>query len=190
MKRISSRIVAIVSLVLVLSVAFGGKAYAASECPQFFDLGDQVISVDAGATQEVWLYAKVAYNYYIGNHTSKGTYLECASRRGTEYIKVHIGADEQVKNVFFYFYPAEDPYEHYGDYASLEVYVQNIKPAMADPAAEVLKTYAGNDAEFNAYYYYVNYPDLQAAFGKDADALKKHWNTFGKQELRTANKIK
>ncbi|MBQ6587423.1 MAG: hypothetical protein IJI01_01945 [Butyrivibrio sp.] len=190
MKRISKILAVTLTLVMLCSIGVSNKAYAASECPEFFDLGDQVISMDAGTTREVWLYAKVNYNYYIGKHSSKGTYIECSSRRNTENIKIHIGADEQEKNVFFYFYPAEDPYEHWDAYATLEVYVQNIKPALADPSAEVLKTYAGNNAEFNAYYYYVNYPDLQAAFGKNGDALLNHWNTCGKAELRTANKIK
>ena len=54
----------------------------------------------------------------------------------------------------------------------------------------VLKSFAGNSDEFNAYYYYENYPDLQAAFGKNADALLNHYNTYGKTENRIAGKKK
>lgn len=55
---------------------------------------------------------------------------------------------------------------------------------------EALKTYKGNTSEFNAYYYYTNYADLQGALGANGDALLKHYNTYGKAEGRVANKIK
>ena len=57
-------------------------------------------------------------------------------------------------------------------------------------AAESLKSYKGNTAEFNAYYYYVNYADLQSAFGTNGDLLKQHYNQYGKSEGRIANKLK
>ena len=76
---------------------------------------------------------------------------------------------------------------------------QKKSPAAAQPAAkaapaasnskvEALKSYKGNTAEFNAYYYYVNYPDLQIAIGADGKALLKHYNEFGKAEGRVASK--
>ncbi|SEQ18859.1 hypothetical protein [Butyrivibrio sp. TB] len=49
---------------------------------------------------------------------------------------------------------------------------------------EALKTASVNSAEFNAYYYYITYPDLQAAFGANADLLYVHWTTVGKAEGR------
>ncbi|PWT26417.1 hypothetical protein [Butyrivibrio fibrisolvens] len=49
---------------------------------------------------------------------------------------------------------------------------------------EALKTASVNSAEFNAYYYYITYPDLQAAFGANADLLYVHWTTVGKVEGR------
>lgn len=57
-------------------------------------------------------------------------------------------------------------------------------------AAESLKSYKGNTAEFNAYYYYVNYADLQNAFGTNGDLLKQHYTQYGKVEGRIANKLK
>lgn len=49
---------------------------------------------------------------------------------------------------------------------------------------EALKTASVNSNEFNAYYYYITYPDLQAAFGANADLLYVHWTTVGKAEGR------
>ena len=51
-------------------------------------------------------------------------------------------------------------------------------------AVEALKTASVNSSEFNAYYYYITYPDLQAAFGPNADLLYVHWTTVGKAEGR------
>ncbi len=51
---------------------------------------------------------------------------------------------------------------------------------------EALKTASVNSAEFNAYIYYMLYPDLQAAFGANADLLYLHWTTVGKSEGRIA----
>jgi len=42
-------------------------------------------------------------------------------------------------------------------------------------------------SEFNPYTYYSRYPDLQAAYGLDEDALLEHYATFGKGEGRDAN---
>ena len=61
-------------------------------------------------------------------------------------------------------------------------------PAASSSKVEALKSYKGNTAEFNAYYYYVNYPDLQTAIGADGKALLKHYNEFGKAEGRVASK--
>ncbi len=58
------------------------------------------------------------------------------------------------------------------------------------PEVEALKVYKGNTAEFNAYYYYMNYADLQSTIGTNADALLAHYNSFGIAEGRIANKMK
>ena len=55
-----------------------------------------------------------------------------------------------------------------------------------DPLIEALKTYKGNNAEFNAYTYYISNADLQTAIGADGDKLLKHYNEFGKAEGRKA----
>lgn len=59
-------------------------------------------------------------------------------------------------------------------------------PAASNSSVEALKSYAGNNAEFNAYTYYTRYADLQSAVGPNGDALLKHWNQYGKAEGRVA----
>ena len=76
-------------------------------------------------------------------------------------------------------------------YDEIEVYVQNIDYTYAKRADEAafLKWYAYNNKDFNAYDYYMNYPDLQNAFGTDGDALFTHFYQSGKAEHRVANKL-
>ena len=66
--------------------------------------------------------------------------------------------------------------------------VSDLKVAAVskDNNAETLKSYKGNNTEFDAYYYYINNADLQNAIGVNGDALLKHWNDFGKKEGRKA----
>ncbi len=67
-----------------------------------------------------------------------------------------------------------------------------VTPTTVTPSAtaadliEALKTYKGNNEEFNAYAYYVNNVDLQTAIGADGDKLLKHFTDFGKAEGRKA----
>lgn len=64
-----------------------------------------------------------------------------------------------------------------------------VAPAASNSKIEALKTFKGNNANFNAYYYYTNYSDLQSVFGADGNALLKHYNEFGVKEGRVANKL-
>lgn len=177
-------------------------SYAASDYPfpDVFDFGDQTMSINVGDSKTVWVQSKYNYVCFVGNHSSQGTYIECSCKKGTEYATIHIGADETVKNVFFYFYVDEDPYKNGSQYATIEVYAQGIgqastaytasTPYTSDPAATSLISYANNNAAFNAYYYYMNYADLRAAFGANPDALLQHYTTYGVKEGRIANRLK
>lgn len=53
-------------------------------------------------------------------------------------------------------------------------------------AIEALKTYKGNNEEFDAYTYYISNADLQTAIGADGDKLLKHFNDYGSSEGRKA----
>ncbi len=65
--------------------------------------------------------------------------------------------------------------------------IQTRKNDIPIAAAVVnLKSYAGNNDEFNAYNYYKRYEDLQTAFGPDGDKLLNHYISCGKKEGRDA----
>ncbi len=68
---------------------------------------------------------------------------------------------------------------------SISVSAETVTTASAQEI-EALKTASVNSAEFNAYFYYMTYTDLQAAFGANADLLYLHWTTVGKSEGRIA----
>ena len=181
---------AVMAMVMSIGI-FNIQSFAYSAIPEYFDFGDCVVSMDAGSTRDMWLRATYDYTYYVGDHTSSKTYIECLQKSGSQYIIIHIGPDETVKNVMFYFYVNDKKVDRKDLYDSIEVYVQNINPEyakMQDMAAP-LKWYANNNNEFNAYDYYMNYPDLRAAYGLDANGLFNHYYTSGKAEHRVANKL-
>lgn len=190
MEKMIKRIICGLLMAFLLVGSFNITSYAASDYPEVFDFGDTTLKINAGETKEVWVQSKYNYVCYVGDHSSKGTYIETSCKKGSEYVKIHIGADETVKNVFFFFYVDEDPYKDGSKYAGIEVYVQGIQTPVYDPVAESLKSYTNNNAAFNAYYYYMNYADLRLAFGANPDALLQHYLTYGVKEGRIANKIK
>jgi hypothetical protein len=111
-------------------------------------------------------------------------------------------ADSATTHIIFHYNASEDDMRILlgtaPNYTFGTIPADQLKPIASLSAAAVdaqtilntLATYKGNTAEFNAYYYFANYPDLQAAFGANGDALLKHWNEFGKSEGRIANMIK
>ncbi|WP_022763502.1 hypothetical protein [Butyrivibrio sp. WCD2001] len=196
MKRFMKSSIAVFALSLILIATFGTKALAYSEIPDCFDFTETVLKMDAGTTKQIPIMAYYNYTYYLGPHTSSGTYMECSYKTGYQYVTLHIGADETEKNIFYHFYVDDDRMPTSEKHDCIEVYVQNINPAAAaaadakEAAISGLKNYSGNNAEFNALYYYSNYKDLQDAFGTNPDLLLAHYNQFGKNEGRIANKLK
>ena len=191
MKKIITKVFAAVMAVAMGIGIFSTQAYAYSAIPDYFDFGDCVVSIDAGSYKDVWVRATYDYTYYVGPHTSSKTYIECSQKSGSQYVRLHIGPDETQKNVEFFFYVNDKKVDRNDLYDSIEVYVQNIDPEYAkkQDMAAPLKWYANNNSEFNAYDYYMNYPDLQAAYGTDANGLFNHYYTNGKAEHRVANRL-
>jgi len=103
------------------------NAHAESDLPMYFDFGDTVIDMDAGSTKTMHMRANYNYTYHIGSHTSAGTYLECSFKSGTQDVIFHIGADEQAKNVPFYFYVDDEKVMSDATYDDVLVHVNNGK---------------------------------------------------------------
>ena len=191
MRKQIEKIIATAFIIALTITAFNFKSFAYSDIPDYFDFEQCCVSMDAGSTRDLWIRANYNYDAYVGEHTSNKTYIECSEKSGSQHVVLHIGPDEQTKNVMFYFYVDDDKVSDKGLYDGIEVYVQNIDTSYAQKAdmAAPLKWYANNNSEFNAYDYYMNYPDLQNAFGTNGDALFTHFYQTGKAEHRVANKL-
>ncbi|SCX93394.1 hypothetical protein SAMN02910292_00522 [Lachnospiraceae bacterium XBB2008] len=197
MKNILKRMIGLIMLTVVLVFSFSAKADAYSERLDYFDFEQTVLKMDAGSVKELRIISYYDYTYYVGPHTSSATYMECSFKSGTEVVRLHIGPDETVKNIFFHFYLDDKRVGSNTDvHDCIEVYVQNIDPEAVlkldenKAAVEKLRTFSGNTTEFNALCYYYNYKDLRDAFGPNAEALLDHWNTYGKNENRIANRLR
>ena len=151
MNRIIKRIVTAGLMALLLSTCvFSAKAYAYSDIPMYFDFQDTVISINAGETRKMHMRANYDYTYHIGPHTSSGTYLECSFKSGTQDVIFHIGADEQVGNVFFHFYVDDPEVQSTDTHDCVEIYVQNIKKTAENIAAPLAKGKTGSVAKSSA----------------------------------------
>ena len=128
MNKLLKTIIGVFLIAMMILAMPATKSYAYSEIPDCFDFGDAVLSIDAGTTRTMWMRATYDYTYYIVGATSPSTYLECAQHSGTETVTFHIGADEQGKNVFFWFYCRDDRMPDGDKKDCVEVYVQNIQP--------------------------------------------------------------
>lgn len=107
-----------------------------------FDVSDRVVKIRAGESKAIELFARFDYTYYTSGHTSSKTYCECNWKKGNSKPILHIGADEQAKNITFYFYINDEKglkdTEYNGQqelYAEVEVYVQPAASANAQTAA-------------------------------------------------------
>ncbi len=126
-----------IAMILMMFVTVPAKAYAAGDIEDCLDFGDSTIRIAAGDTYTMKLRAVYDYTYYIVGATSSATYLECSFKSGSQDVVFHIGADEQGKNLFFYFYVDDERLHTKEKYGIVEVYVQNIKPTNTSVAAGI-----------------------------------------------------
>lgn len=191
MKKIITKVFAAIIFITACFSAVNVQSFAYSAIPDYFDFGEYTTSIDAGSTKDIWVRSNYNYKVYLGAHTSSRTYIECTEKAGSEYVRIHIGPDETEKNVLFYFYVRDDRIDDQDIYDCVEVYVQNIDYDYAKRAdtAAILKWYAYNNNEFNAYDYYMNYEDIRNTYGLDANGMYNHYYTMGKAEHRVANRL-
>ncbi len=143
MNKLLKALVGFALIAMMMLAMPATKAYAYSEIPDCFDFGDAVMSIDAGSTRTMWMRATYDYAYYIVGATSSSTYLECAQHSGTETVTFHIGADEQGKNVFFWFYCRDSRMPDNDKKDCVEIYVQNIQPTNQSVAVGLAKGATG-----------------------------------------------
>ena len=125
---------------------------------------------------------------YMGPYATKDMFLAECNKRGYKY-------PEDIRRIWAedYFFE-QNPSANPDNWPKIteKQYLASLKQQPAAPAntaVDSLKNFTGNTAEFNAYYYYTNYPDLQSAIGADGAKLLQHYNQYGKAEKRVANKL-
>ena len=93
--------------VMVLSLFFGTTVFADGTDTSTFDFGQTVLTIPQGGSATISLFALKDYTYYMDHHTSKKTYLECNYHSGSSKITFHVGPDEPVGTITFWFYIAD-----------------------------------------------------------------------------------
>ncbi|MCR5669979.1 MAG: hypothetical protein K6G10_03155 [Butyrivibrio sp.] len=142
MKKIMRTVIAVISSLVFVLGAFSPKVYAFSERMDVFDFEDTMLDIAAGSSRTMKFKSYFDYTYYIKNCSSSGTYIDCSFGSGTQDITVHIGADEQEKNVEFVFYVADDKYPSTDVHDNIIVHVKNIQAAA--PAGAQVPLAKGN----------------------------------------------
>jgi hypothetical protein len=125
---------------------------------------------------------------YMGPYATKDMFLAECNKRGYKYPEDY---NRMSDDWIWGRNPDADP-KNWPQITEKQ-YLASLKQQPAAPtntaAADSLKNFTGNNAEFNAYYYYTNYPDLQNAIGADGAKLLQHYNQYGKTEKRVASKL-
>ena len=89
---------------MVLSLFFGTTVLADGTDTSTFDFGQTVLTIPQGGSATISLFALKDYTYYMDHHSSKKTYLECNYHSGSSKITFHVGPDETVGTITFWFY--------------------------------------------------------------------------------------
>ena len=119
MKKIFRKFISGICAALVLTLMCGSTVLADGRDTSLFDFGQTVLTIPQGGSAKISLYSKYDYTYYITGQSSKKTYLDTDYKSGSSYVTFHVGADEKVGTVTFYFYVADRD----GTYDSVQVNV-------------------------------------------------------------------
>jgi len=119
MKKIFRKFISGICAALVLTLMCGSTVLADGRDTSLFDFGQTVLTIPQGGSAKISLYSRYDYTYYITGQSSKKTYLDTDYKSGSSYVTFHVGADEKVGTVTFYFYVADRD----GTYDSVQVNV-------------------------------------------------------------------
>ncbi|WP_026654704.1 hypothetical protein [Butyrivibrio sp. AE3003] len=143
MTGMKKNLITALSTFLVAGSLMSVNAHAESDLPMYFDFGDTVINMNAGSEHTMHMRSKFNYTYHLGPHTSAGTYLECSFKSGTQDVIFHVGADEQAKDVPFYFYIDDAKVQSDGTYDEVLVRVGNAAQVSESVQVELAKKATG-----------------------------------------------
>ncbi len=105
MKKIMRKIGVMLSLVLALTLVMGMTVSADGADTSVFDFGQMLMSVKAGESATISLYAKNSYSWYLVGNNSKKTYAVCSGNKGYGNCTFYVGEDEKPGSTLtFWFY--------------------------------------------------------------------------------------
>ena len=134
MKKLFRKLSAVICAVLALTLMCGSTVLADGRDTSLFDFGQTVLTIPQGGSAKISLYSRFDYTYYMTGQTSKKTYLDGDYHSGSSNVTFHIGADEKIGTVTFYFYAVD----HDGTYDSVQVHV--VSPTSAQAAGQKVTT--------------------------------------------------
>lgn len=130
MQKLFKKFCAVICAVMALTLMFGSTVLADGRDTSLFDFGQTVLTIPQGGSAKISLYSRFDYTYYITGQTSKKTYLDADYHSGSGNVTFHVGADEKIGTVTFYFYAVD----HDGTYDSVQVRV--VSPTSAQAAGQ------------------------------------------------------
>ena len=133
MQKFFRKFCAVICAVLAMSFLFGTTVLADGKDTSVFDFGQTLLTIPQGGSQTISIFAAKDYTYYIDGQTSKKTYLETNYNSGSSYITFHIGADETVGTITFWFYV-----EDHEQYDSVQVRV--VSPSSSQATGKTVTT--------------------------------------------------
>ena len=134
MKKLFRKLSAVICAVLALTLMCGSTVLADGRDTSLFDFGQTVLTIPQGGSAKISLYSRFDYTYYMTGQTSKKTYLDGDYHSGSSNVTFHIGADEKIGTVTFYFYAVD----HDGTYDSVQVHV--VSPTSAQATGQKVTT--------------------------------------------------
>ena len=134
MKKLFRKLSAVICAVLALTLMCGSTVLADGRDTSLFDFGQTVLTIPQGGSAKISLYSRFDYTYYMTGQTSKKTYLDADYKSGSSNVTFHVGADEKIGTVTFYFYAVD----HDGTYDSVQVRV--VSPTSAQAAGQKVTT--------------------------------------------------
>ena len=136
MQKFFRKFCAVICAVLALTLMCGSTVLADGRDTSLFDFGQTVLTIPQGGSAKISLYSRFDYTYYITGQTSKKTYLDADYHSGSGNVTFHVGADEKIGTVTFYFYAVD----HDGTYDSVQVHV--VSPTSAQATGQKAATAA------------------------------------------------
>ena len=169
MKNVGRKISVILAAVLALSMLFSMTCFAEESDP--LGLSPRLVEVAPGQSARVHVAADDFFRVYMDGNTSPNTFAVIETPgRFQSYVTIYVGADEQSRDVAFYFYLGGS-----GTYSTLNVRV-NGTPVPAPVKTD--GTIAASEVDYVAFNQQTASSILAAAPGQNVKVATATWTSF------------